>query len=443
MSSDSIDVRFSTTPVLKGAGDSLSTSPIQTALKLQNCSPNIIATPTAAPPHRRALHPFPARMAPEIALETLSSVPRGSTVLDPMCGSGTVLREALACGHRAVGFDLDPLAVLISRVATCQLDADQLLGKGDAIAEQAASLKDRDLALPWIDNDEETQRFVEFWFAPEQRKALRALAWLVARTHGPAGDALRLAVSKIIITKEPSASLARDASHSRPHRVAVASKYDVIRGFQKAVAQIAREVERVPSTGTATVRRADARRLPGWLSGQVDVVVTSPPYGNAIDYLRGHRLSLVWLGYSIPQLRAIRGRIIGSERSVYRRCPKEIKELVSYLGPVTELDLKTHRRLQRFARDILILLKQVQRVLRPDGRAVVVMGNSTIAGIFLENTRLVTAAARQAGLCEISQYSREIPASHRYLPPPRTGNDFALSKRMKEEVVLTFQKTSS
>ena len=64
------------------------------------------------------LHPFPARMAPELAIDTLRDLPGSSVVLDPMVGSGTVLRHASDMGHAAIGFDVDPLAVLISRVWT-------------------------------------------------------------------------------------------------------------------------------------------------------------------------------------------------------------------------------------------------------------------------------------------------------------------------------------
>jgi tRNA G10 N-methylase Trm11 len=57
-------------------------------------------------------------MAPELALETLSKLKKNSLVLDPMAGSGTVLRDATELGHRAIGFDVDPLAVLMARVWT-------------------------------------------------------------------------------------------------------------------------------------------------------------------------------------------------------------------------------------------------------------------------------------------------------------------------------------
>ena len=46
----------------------------------------------------------------------------GAVVLDPMAGSGTVLRHAMELGHRSIGFDTDPLAVLMARVWTQPFD---------------------------------------------------------------------------------------------------------------------------------------------------------------------------------------------------------------------------------------------------------------------------------------------------------------------------------
>lgn len=79
-------------------------------------------------------------MAPDIAIDHLSGgLASGSlAVLDPMCGSGTVLAAATANGHRAQGFDVDPLAVLMSRVATQHIDTPQMIEE----AERAASASD-------------------------------------------------------------------------------------------------------------------------------------------------------------------------------------------------------------------------------------------------------------------------------------------------------------
>src|SRR5438105_15609569 len=73
---------------------------------------------------RSPIHPFPARMSPGIALEALGGSNAPLRVLDPMAGSGTVLAVARANGHRAFGADLDPLAVLLTRVWTRTVNAD-------------------------------------------------------------------------------------------------------------------------------------------------------------------------------------------------------------------------------------------------------------------------------------------------------------------------------
>jgi hypothetical protein len=102
----------------------------------------------------RPIHPFPARMAPGLAVEKLGSVPRGSFVLDPMAGSGTVLRQATELGHQALGFDTDPLAVLMAKVWTRPIDGTEV----DRLSEQVtAEAKRADAAEPlhWIDDDPE------------------------------------------------------------------------------------------------------------------------------------------------------------------------------------------------------------------------------------------------------------------------------------------------
>ena len=391
----------------------------------------------------RPLHPFPARMAPEVAFEALSVLPKGSLVFDPMCGSGTVLRQALASGHRAVGFDTDPLAVLISRVIGHAVEYHYLMNEVNKTADQALTLRNRrSLHLPWIDDDEETREFVSFWFGEKQIQDLRALTYLIDRRRDRLRDVLRLILSKTIVTKEPKASLARDTSHSRPHRVKSVSDFDVIHGFCRAAADVAKQLDTYHMHGSIKVNRSDARKLPHRFKNKADMVVTSPPYGNAIDYLRGHRLSLVWFGYTISQLRSIRKNGIGSERGPRTRYTTALKELTLSLGPIDSLDSPTRLRLIRYAKDIRTVLRQIHKALKPMGHAVIVIGNSTIKGTFMDNSRLVATAANQIGFKELSRYCREIPANHRYLPPPSTVGNHALTKRMREEIVLTLGKES-
>src|SRR5229473_8124664 len=97
---------------------------------------------------RDPVHPFPARMAPGIALEILAKAKRPLRVLDPMAGSGTVLAVARSKGHRTIGFDIDPLSVLISRVWTTSIDTEEVRGKASDVLARArcifANLRTRD-----------------------------------------------------------------------------------------------------------------------------------------------------------------------------------------------------------------------------------------------------------------------------------------------------------
>ena len=63
----------------------------------------------------KPIHLFAARMAPEIAFNALEGLPEDSLVLDPMAGSGTVLRTISEFGFRGVGIDIDPLSVLMAK----------------------------------------------------------------------------------------------------------------------------------------------------------------------------------------------------------------------------------------------------------------------------------------------------------------------------------------
>src|SRR5262249_23182290 len=130
-----------------------------------------------------------------------------------------------------------------------------------------------------------------------------------------ATDVLRLALSRIIITKNLGASLARDVSHSRPHKVAEVSSFEVIPAFERSVKMIRQLLASAPPIGNVDIRLGDARSLKSIENAMIDVVLTSPPYLNAIDYMRGHRLALVWLGYRLSALKRIRSDSIGAERA--------------------------------------------------------------------------------------------------------------------------------
>lgn len=386
----------------------------------------------------RPIHPFPARMAAEVALEAASAFGPGTVVLDPMVGSGTVLRASGRLGHRTVGVDVDPLSVLMTRVWMTPLSAPQVVRWGERLVERALTYPD-DIRLPWIDDDPETQRFIEYWFAQPQIAQLRKLAFGLRRTHGPVGDALKVALSRTIITKEAGVSLARDTSHSRPHRVLRTSDVSVVTRFRQSYERLARRLAEDPPPGNCDIRLGDARDLSFLGRHSVDAVVSSPPYLNAIDYLRGHRMALVWLGYTVGDLRSIRRQATGTERSASddARLPSECDEL--FEPTAASLPARYSGILRRYLHDMWRVFREMKRVVKPDGQVVVVIGNSFVRGVLIRNDALLSRLAVHEGLRVQDVRRRQLPPSRRYLPPPSLSSQSALAERMRTEVVLSFK----
>jgi tRNA G10 N-methylase Trm11 len=395
-----------------------------------------------------SIHPFPARMAPEIALKHVLSLRPNSLVLDPMVGSGTVLWHASIKGHRSIGFDLDPLAVLMSRVRTTSINIAVFNDLSSYVVERVVALKQHKLVLPWIDSDEETKKFIDFWFAKKQIQQLRVLAFVLMTdpkilTNPSVADALRLCLSKLIVTKKYGASLAWDVSHSRPHKVKEENDYDVFNEFIKSAKKLGKQLQDSVPIGDAEVIIGDARTLDVLKPNSIDAVITSPPYLNAIDYMRGHKLSLVWLGCTIRDLRAIRSSSIGAERSADsdESTQNRLATIFSAFGELSDLPVKHRKMIFRYAVDISKFTAEIARVLKPGGKCVFVVGNSCLKGIFINNSKAVALASQLAGLKLIEESERELPSGSRYLPIPVT-QDNALGRRMRNEVVMVLKKPS-
>jgi hypothetical protein len=387
---------------------------------------------------RKYVHAFPARMAPEIALEKIELLTEpGATVLDPMCGSGTVVRLASEADRHGIGVDTDPLAVLITRTACHGSWAKDLVTRAEAVLDCASRLGPN--VPQWIRRDQETNDFINYWFAPPQIEDLSRISRVLI--DGPrSDDPLRVALSRTIVTKEMAASLARDTSHSRPHRVADDNDYDVFGGFLKSAEKLEALMDNARGRRRPSIRRADARTLGFVRTASVDLCVTSPPYLNAIDYLRGHKMSLVWLGWTVGALRQIRGNSVGVERGLEGVTP-EVSEIAETAVPaMNELPPARRGMVLHFAHDMDRLARALARVTKGGGHLVMVVADSQLKGVPISNATICRRTAERNGFELVENNLRPLPAQHRYLPPP-TRTTGTLATRMRDEIVFTFERT--
>jgi len=419
-------------------------------------------------------HSFPAKFPPQIPRKFIEGLTEtGNVVLDPMMGSGTTIVEAYISRRHGIGFDIDPLALLVSRVKVASLDADEVIRQGQVILRNATlACKDRRQELEKILKshwDAKTQKFVNYWFAPETQVELLALIIEIEHIEDTAIRAFfELIFSAIIITKSGGVSLAFDLAHTRPHRAKVAytQNGDIILGrdlvdsssprvkfltktlrspleeFKKRFKQNLGGLHIAP-TGAVQPRITfgDAQNLP-LDEGMVDLIITSPPYAaNAIDYMRAHKFSLVWLGYQIDDLGQKRGEYIGGEAVTgidYEELPDKAAEVVADLASIDE---KKGRVLHRYYSEMTRTLREMLRVLKPGRAAIVVVGSSTMRGRDTKTHVCLADIGRAIGFQVPKIGIRHLDRNRRMMPAGfKIDSKSQIQQRMHEEYVIGFYK---
>jgi DNA modification methylase len=389
-----------------------------------------------------SLHAFAAKFPPQLPryfIENLTAP--GDTVLDPMVGSGVTVVEAWLLCRNALGVDMDPLARLISRVRTREYGSEMVMEAGQRVLHNAKNL----LQMTYFPQtmleqfDDETKAFIDYWFTPAIQIELAALILSIREEQDEyLREFLQLIFSSIIVTKSGGVSLARDLAHTRPHRVdnkIIKSAFTLFESQLVRAKKAFKEIELLPK-GSAEVVPGDCRSLP-FESDSIDLVVTSPPYANAIDYMRAHKFSLVWFGENIKALSSLRSQYIGSEKwgNGYN---VELPENINLtLGLLQQKDPTKTRVLKKYYYDIELALKEIYRVLKPEHVAIVVVGPSTMRGLKIETHNHLASIAAKVGFNIVNNVRRPLDRNRRMMPIGKNHNaNSTIEQRMHEEYVI-------
>lgn len=244
-------------------------------------------------------HAYPARMHPAIARTLVARVPRSahSVVVDPFCGSGTVLIEAMVAGHRALGVDLSPLAIRVAEVK-CDLrgpaERKRFVETLEAVGEGSEHrVRTRAYAHAPLPPGEAR------WWEGHVLKELAGLRDEIAAVSDERDRrALEVLLSAIVV--KFSRQRADTAERDAPKRIrkGLATEFFVRRGRELAERWAALR-DAAPRDGKRPkLFEEDARALPRLMPDRVraDLVLTSPPYGGTYDYVQHHARRYAWLG---------------------------------------------------------------------------------------------------------------------------------------------------
>lgn len=420
------------------------------------------------------IHAFPAKFPPQLPklfIEGLTD--RDDTIVDPMMGSGTTVVESVRAGRDVVGVDLDPLAHLITRVKVTPLDKRRAASSGRAIVQAAqTAVRERPNDLRDSLNERwnaKSRAFVDYWFAPRTQMELEALKREIEKIDDDTQrDFFRLVFSSLIVTKSGGVSMAIDLAHTRPHRAKIVDDHTgervltadtsglsdrrrqiLTKSLNSPIASFKRnlpkKLQAVPTPsderGTATLLEGDAQTIP-LDDCQADLIVTSPPYAaNAIDYMRAHKFSLVWMGHPIKALGTRRRQYIGGEavtKIEYEDLPPETQAVVERIESVDE---KKSRVLHRYYSEMTRSLREMYRILKPGKAALVVVGSSTMRGEDTHTEQCLAEIGRSVGFKVPAIGIRNLDRDRRMMPASASnGNESQIQRRMHQEFVIGFHK---
>ena len=323
------------------------------------------------------LHAYPARMHPATARALIEIVMEGrdGILVDPFCGSGTTLVEARAAGVRAMGTDLNPLAVRLARAKTWTAPLarrKRLRETGRSIAAEAlaagrsarkAGAEAEPLRGPaGFDPNARNKRLAR-WFAPHVRRELERIAGAidhVRESDEEVANGLEVCLSAVLYKVSSRAS---DTDPSWVERQV--ARGQAARLFGQRVEMLCAGLDDLAGAPGAMpeVIEADARTLVSRVgAGNASGVVTSPPYAGTYDYAEQHRLRFDFLGL---RHRALDEGEIGARR--------RWDEARAAGAPRDAVD-------RRWRDELAGVLAMIETILAPGARAALLVGDSLAGG---------------------------------------------------------------
>jgi DNA modification methylase len=363
--------------------------------------------------------PYYAGYSPEFVeatLECLATDPR-ARVLDPWNGSGTTTAVADRFGCNAIGFDINPVAVLVAsaRLVRAQdaLHTEGLVQEILAKADQGSESKASDPLTPWL------SRQIRCRYRAIERSILDLLASRNGRRVDPTKDAMPPLASFLLLCLIRAAKKyvhKADNSNptwSQPKRAGRASPDSLDSAFIKMVAQSAVDTEKellescTRQTGSYS-RLADSRYLP-LESSSVDSVITSPPYCTRLDYAKATEFELAAIGVASNDAfhRLLRESAMGTnlirkstDIAPTNQLPKDVVRL---LQQIKSHDSKASagyylKHYSQYFEDAQRSIKEISRVLKSSGTAIFVVQSSYYKEIPIPLGELFVSMAKQAGM---------------------------------------------
>ncbi len=368
----------------------------------------------AARAHVHGFHAYPARMHPWTASRLVQLVAeRNAVVLDPFCGSGTVVAEAMIAGREAAGSDLNPIALELTTVKTrprSDEELEDLVARAREIAANGDTRRKERAGA--------TRRYPEddvALFDPHVLLELDSIRSGIQQLPeaDPAKTDLRIVLSALLVKVSKKSSDSGDAfTPNATKRLAAGYTLKLFVKKTEELAARLQEFTRLVPVDALLPRLAtdDATKLRTVPGGRVDAIVTSPPYAATYDYLAHHALRSRWLDL---RTEVFAERELGARRHYRALTSGEASDAWD-----AELDA---------------FFRAAHRVLTPSGLMVLILADSAVQGKPLRVDDAVARVAARTGFIPLAKASQDRPHFH----PP---TEAAFRDRPRQEHALLLER---
>ncbi len=387
------------------------------------------------------IHPYPAMMIPQVARRLMDIYGREDGVLfDPYCGSGTTLLEGMLAGMDAAGTDLNPLARLIATVKTTPVNVGEL---DKEIARFPASAPSTDLTILAVTN-------IDYWFSAGVQRDLAAIRQHIDRIDNPAiANVFRVAFSLTV----------REASWTRKSEFKLYRIPDTQMGkhnpapftfMVQALANIRSALQALKrATPSKTVLPAvhEFNTVAGVTSngiapGSVNLVVTSPPYGDSmttVAYGQFSRLASQWLGFADAS--RVDAMLMGGRR-LDQVTQFGFRKLDGVIARIAEIDERRACEVASFFEDYRASIGHVAALVARGGYACYVVGNRTVKGCVVPTAEVTANFFEKNGFTTTAVYTRYIP--NKRIPAVNSPSNVPgeIGKTMTTEQIVICRKVT-
>jgi len=398
--------------------------------------------------YTHCFHVYPAMMIPQVAGRLIDKYGRDSTLLfDPYCGTGTSLVEANLRNINAIGTDLNPLARLIAKAKTTPLNIktldlylkdfnDTIFGFRFGLTPNIRT------RIPEFQN-------IHFWFSKDVQFYLSIIKDYIEKIDDLSiQNFFRVAFSETV--RESSWTLNSEFKLLRMSLKQIEKFNPDVFGIMEFKLSRNRnglvlylKAKNGSKATTKIYSFNTVKCIPQNLLSEnsVDLVVTSPPYGDSrttVAYGQFSRLANQWL--DVEDASNVDKELMGGKRAKSKHY-FNIEILDEIIDKIENQDEKRSKDVIAFFKDYELSIRNITKTIKRKGHVCYVVGNRSVKGVSIPTDKITQKLFEKYGFRHKETIIRNIPNKRMPLENSPSNIVGEKSPTMKNEYIVICQKS--